>query len=351
MRTCHFQQTTNLVFIKVHKCASSSVANAIVRFGLENQLNIGLPKYERGHIGWPRKFSSSDVDNVQQDQPVNILTHHLVYDAQELKKFMPRGTRYVAILRDPFEQFKSTMNYFHELRQLDIADPHLRVQTFLSDPAKFERKIFFKIEGRDLGYKSLTRNFMSTDLGMPEKYFDNPKLVADYIRYLDRNLDLVLISEYFNVSMVMLRRLLGWSLSDVVTMTINYKSRTQWMDDENALREKHKTWSLVDYKLYDYFNNTFWLKVAQQGEEGILAEARHLEKLNRLFLAYCLQRKDRGFYILPASRWNGPARITSKTCELAQSQPYILTGKIRQYMLGLRGARQKMKNDFDRNDQ
>ena len=40
-RTC--QKQTNIGFLKTHKCASSSVQNILMRFGLKNELNFVLP--------------------------------------------------------------------------------------------------------------------------------------------------------------------------------------------------------------------------------------------------------------------------------------------------------------------
>ena len=34
---------TKIAFLKTHKCASSSVQNMLMRFGLENELNFVLP--------------------------------------------------------------------------------------------------------------------------------------------------------------------------------------------------------------------------------------------------------------------------------------------------------------------
>ena len=34
---------TKIAFLKTHKCASSSVQNILMRFGLENELNFVLP--------------------------------------------------------------------------------------------------------------------------------------------------------------------------------------------------------------------------------------------------------------------------------------------------------------------
>ncbi|KAL1476719.1 hypothetical protein MTO96_036301, partial [Rhipicephalus appendiculatus] len=48
----------NVVFLKTHKCASSTVMNILLRYGTEHGLNYVLPKSDSTHyIGHPEFFS------------------------------------------------------------------------------------------------------------------------------------------------------------------------------------------------------------------------------------------------------------------------------------------------------
>src|SRR5690242_13991025 len=52
---------TNIVFIKNHKCASSSIQNIFFRFGDEHNLSFVLPRDENNYLGHPQPFHRSFV--------------------------------------------------------------------------------------------------------------------------------------------------------------------------------------------------------------------------------------------------------------------------------------------------
>ena len=54
------------------------------------------------------------------------------------------------------------------------------------------------------------------DLGLEPKFYSDSKEVMRYIQELDQQLDLVLILEYFDESLVLMKRLLCWDLEDLV---------------------------------------------------------------------------------------------------------------------------------------
>ena len=41
---------------------------------------------------------------------------------------------------------------------------------------------------------------------------NNESAILDYIAYLDKKIDLMMISEYFDESLVLLKRLMDWSI-------------------------------------------------------------------------------------------------------------------------------------------
>ena len=67
-RSC--EKKTNIAFLKTHKCASSSVQNILMRFGLKNQLNFALPS-AGNYVGrW------EEVDNTRNTEHCTLhITH------------------------------------------------------------------------------------------------------------------------------------------------------------------------------------------------------------------------------------------------------------------------------------
>jgi hypothetical protein len=65
---------------------------------------------------------------------------------------------------------------------------------------------------------------MSFDFGLEPNLMDNATAVSEYINYLNNTFHLVMVSERFEESMVLLKRLMGWGLQDVLYIRSNVLS-------------------------------------------------------------------------------------------------------------------------------
>ena len=73
----------NIIFIKTHKTASSTVQNILFRYGSTHDLTFALPANNGNRFSYPAFFKASMVK--QLDKPFNIITNHL-RASQELHK-------------------------------------------------------------------------------------------------------------------------------------------------------------------------------------------------------------------------------------------------------------------------
>ena len=79
-KTC--AQRTNIVFLKMHKCASSTVQNILFRFGLKHNLTFVMPP--SGNFIGKSQNSTFHQDNIMK-LPVdeyNIFCYHTRYNEQ-----------------------------------------------------------------------------------------------------------------------------------------------------------------------------------------------------------------------------------------------------------------------------
>ena len=63
------------------------------------------------------------------------------------------------------------------------------------------------------------------DLGLKHKYYNDPVMINKHIDDLAEKIDLVLIMEYFDESLVLLKRELCWDLDDVVYFKLNQRAQ------------------------------------------------------------------------------------------------------------------------------
>lgn len=193
---------------------------------------------------------------------------------------MPSGTFYVSILRNPVTLMESSFAYF---KDSTVAFNKVgSLEQFLADPWKYYSP--------DSHNSQLARNVMWFDFGFDHNANDTGDYVDLAINEIGDTFPLILISEYFDESMVLLKDALCWELDDVVSFKLNVRSNVTVRSLSEADAERIKAWNSLDWRLYLHFNQTFWQRVRQYGRkrmaDDVLALQRAREELSQL----CLNR-------------------------------------------------------------
>lgn len=205
---------------------------------------------------------------------------------------MPKDTIYITILRHPLAQFESAFFFFELWRLLGVpGDTELeKVENFLEYPSQFLYSYLSRGKTNQLDPSvNLVRNAMLFDLGLKPRYYDNIKYVSNYIKTLENIFHLVLLQEYFDESLILLKRMLCWDISDVLYFKFNQRKTKHLKKLPEDLVKKLLQWNSADLQLYNVFNRTFWNKVASQGA-SFYDELRLLRKLNRQKEAECFRQ-------------------------------------------------------------
>ncbi|XP_011682952.2 galactosylceramide sulfotransferase-like [Strongylocentrotus purpuratus] len=253
-----------LVFLKTHKTASSTVTSVLQRYGYLKDLSFLMPKC--GHI--LDTYHHFDVSKVQglssksareRETLFNFLTNHARYSRTDMDGVFHEA-RYVTILRDPVTQFESMFYYFEMFKYLPAGKNSLG--GFFEDPENN-----FKLMRRKKMQFTEKRmhNQQLFDLGIDLNDMDDPSTIDGKIGRLQDELDLVMITEYFDESMVLLSKLMHWSLDDLRYISRGARQpgfREPLTDD---VRAQIRSWNSADVKLYERFNRTFWGKVKGYG--------------------------------------------------------------------------------------
>lgn len=98
----------------------------------------------------------------------------------------------------------------------------------------------------------------------------------DFVEEVEKVFSLVMISEYFDESLVLLRNLLSWDLDDILYMKLNAWTETSKKKICPDLVEKICAWNSIDAYLYDYFNATLWVKLSDLGLDCVAKEVQLL---------------------------------------------------------------------------
>ncbi|XP_002738876.1 galactosylceramide sulfotransferase-like [Saccoglossus kowalevskii] len=271
----------NIVFLKTHKTGSSTVQNILFRYGEKHNLTFALPKPPRINLmGWPEYFNEKFMIQIPGGN-YNIFTFHTRFDYEAIKSIMPVNTVYITILRDPVTQYESLFTYHQMQRKLNIPkiSEKSSLEVFLENPLKY-----YKSDG----YNGLSRNPSLYDLGFRVDFMDDTHAIRKQIKEVEDVFDFVMLTEYMEESLILLRHLLCWEIEDIVHFKLNSRlgKSKRYVDQ---LAEGIRGWNHADVALYNYFNATFWGMIKEFGEERMELEVKTLKnKIEELF-KFCVK--------------------------------------------------------------
>lgn len=270
------KEVHNVVFVKVHKAASTTMTNIILRFGVSRRLNIMVPK--ETHLINETYFTINEkclVPRPPGDKYYNIVGNHLLFNEFEIKRFFPPNvTKFIGIIRDPFQQFNSAFSFYATIykdpRYMRVIQENQRnpIHGFLKDPERYDNvpaNITF------------TNNRMSVDLGFPvddnfEKNKNDPNKIKEFVKYIDKTFYLMLIVELFDESIILMRRMLKWTTQDILyirkntqetnsmTMRIRFAASQTFLQDAGL----YQKWARLDYELYNHFHKKLRQMIGKQ---------------------------------------------------------------------------------------
>ncbi|XP_071506949.1 galactosylceramide sulfotransferase-like [Diadema antillarum] len=278
---CKPQQ--NIVFIKTHKTASTTAASIFDNFAVRNNLSVAIPQDRQPYMHRTKLFHRDMMANAPQSVgdgeegrvSVNIFSSHARYNRPEMDAVVP-DAKYVTVLRDPASQFVSAFVFFHfdeRLRRKFDRDGRRYknvLEEFLDDPEKN-----FKLL-KDHPLRHVIHNQQFFDLGLNTDFSDDSDAVDAAIARLDEEMDLVLITEHFDESLILMRKVLCWDTADIFYVRKMVHNTTQAFTATRAMRRKIRRWNAADVQLYDHFNRTLWRRITEYGPtfEDELSEFR-----------------------------------------------------------------------------
>ncbi|XP_077360869.1 galactose-3-O-sulfotransferase 2-like [Festucalex cinctus] len=274
----------HIVFLKTHKTASSTILNILFRYGESRNLTFALPINKQKQLFYPHFFASHFVEGVSSGKvkEFHIMCNHMRFRKAEVAKLMPADALYFSIMRNPVAMMESIFIYY---KSIPAFDKTKRLDDFLDNtPSIYNSSILLN---------NYAHNILSFDFG-----FDNDVSVdaEDFeartnrtIAGIEKDFHLILISEYFEESMILLKHSLCWSLEDVASFKMNTRNDRTRQQVLPSTAEKIKRWNALDWRIYLYFNRTFWNKVDTLiGRERIKVEVAQLKRLQAQLAKTCL---------------------------------------------------------------
>ncbi|KAI4899318.1 hypothetical protein NFI96_012952, partial [Prochilodus magdalenae] len=270
----------DLMFLKTHKTASSTILNILLRYGQENQLKFALPD-SRNDFFYPAPFSRMQVKDYRPGACFNMVCNHMRFNAPELEALLPQDAFFFTILRDPAPVFESSFHYYNRVVPLTWRiQGEDKLSAFLNEPERY-----FTPDGFNSFY---LKNLQLFDLGYDNSLGPEDPAVDQAIQAVSERFQLVLISEHFEESLILLKEALCWQMDDLLFFKLNARRGASVSQLTPELRAKARDWNGADWKMYRHFNATLWAKVDAYGRKRMERDVRELRRRNMEMSAICI---------------------------------------------------------------
>lgn len=193
---------------------------------------------------------------------------------------MAANTFYFSILRNPISLLESSYIYYKDT--VPAFKLSKDVNEYLASPTKFYHPA-------DSKKNIYARNIMWFDFGYDNNAQDNKKYVQAVLKEIEQNFHLILIAEYFDESMILLKHVLCWDLDDVIYFKLNSRSQDTVQTLTPESKERIKAWCSLDWQLYLHFNQSFWRTIEETvGLKVLEKEVNRLRTRQKELMETCL---------------------------------------------------------------
>lgn len=357
------------VFIKQMKAGSETLSALFRFYAVKHQRNLVIPR--RGlYFGWPWPMNASEhaPAPLRNGTPYHILVDHAVYTHDEMRSLMDPEAVFLSVVREPFAQLASTFNYFsvQKITQLPGTQEEA-FSAFILDADRWDTEYMSHAAfsrgrwGIPDGF-SLLRNFQAHTMGCPTGF--PPRSTGHMTdgqikRCLERLQDafaLVLILERLAESLVLLKRMMCWSMDDLLTAGVlnkgSYRLAGQVGEDAKPGRDqtdrrarqeliaRHKLLSPADYALYDHFSRELDRRVGLQ-DASFEREVAVYQNLQARVIAFCdafvfaeHKHSEQEVLIVPAGEFHGILRVNCTERAPTRDASAAILRKMRKRKLG-----------------
>lgn len=309
---------TNVVFLKVHKAGSTTVQNILLRHAFENDLNVALPKWHLDSLSFHvigNEILRESLIPLPSGEEYNILCNHIVYNKELLDELMPSNTQFIGIVRDPMTQFLSSAKYFQffSVLQRDTVNKSIANDLdkltidYIHNSSRYP-----KIDAQDITEK--IHNYQSNDFGLKKEDFDNDAAINKLLEQIDKEFLIVMLMEYFDESLILLKRYMCWKFSDILYITKNVQGVLPMVLYNPFIKSWVQKHNMADFRLYNHMRSRFWKQVAEEGD-SFHDEVTEFKFIRKKVNDFCFRNKE-GELFIEKSRWNEQFDITMDDCRL-----------------------------------
>ena len=289
----------NLMFIKTHKTGSSTLGGLFYLYGIKKKFNFVLFPYTN-------KLDDIEVKDIDRLLPprngerYNIQVQHSLFNPHFAHIVLPKNsTFYLTAVRSPIGHFSSMFVFFGHEDTLRMKYKNIDTHPFdelaniflkntcdgidLDDTKPVEGGcLFLNSDATDLGWSRFTESMDGTTV---------QQRIDAFIDMLDTELDLVMITDRMDESLVVLKEYMGWEVNDILYLTkkITEKKRSRILSTrtENAILDR----MVIDRQIFNHFSAKLDKQIELLGKERIRKLVVNFKLLRQNFEDKCYDKK------------------------------------------------------------
>ncbi|XP_070563853.1 galactosylceramide sulfotransferase-like isoform X2 [Ptychodera flava] len=274
----HCRKVNDIAYLFNRKTGSTTLVTVLHRFAKRNHFSLQKEFIHRKSIrhsgsmmlyhvqGGDGKASGANLAVKRERRTVlernggSLNIAEISEDKVQFKVESP-ATVVLSIVREPSTHFESVFKFFSLDRGIKGRTLETKMNTYLDKPD------FYRDQIRRSGERKwfYARNSQAWHLGLDHRYHHRPDIVEKYFETLEKELDLVFVTEYYDHSLLLLRRITCWDIENILFIARRVRSNRSSLDD--ALRQKIYRWNYVDVRVYRIFNESLWRKIEQYGPD------------------------------------------------------------------------------------
>ena len=321
----------HIAFLKVHKTGSSSVQNIFLRFGNERNLTFVLAhddmsKSETKYpnvISYRGTLSASNIVPPPPGKRYDIMCCHVNYNDSAFRRFLPKDTTYIAIVRDPITRLESAIRYFRMLKDTTLS-------RFADNPLDY-----------GMGAGSMINNRIAFEFNVPEKFFPTkrtgipkgiPGDLKQYMNHIRARFDLILVTEKLGESIVLMKRMLSWHVKNVVYQKQLVADKTLIVRFNIQDKLKLQPYLYLDFALYQMATQDLEFKI-QDAANNFQGEVDHFKHVIQSVSVFCKTGREASLHF-EATEWDSAFNVTSRDCRNYSTFEIAFIQEIRKKMYG-----------------
>lgn len=275
---------TDIIFIKTHKTASSTVSSVLHRYCGENKnVTCFVPKNDGGTMTEPRNGPATLY--AYNPKYVNVHAQHTYYWPTFLHRLVPEPAPVITIIRKPASRFLSTWDY----RKFSWRGRHDILNIIEKMPA--ERSSLPSDFLRFVKHDSAQYELCPSEPAWAISNSSEPTCVQTLRDIVNGKLGLVLLTERLDEGMVLLSRMMGWSLRSVLYWSMKVSGHKDQHDKPLASTfRKLEHWLQLDMLLYELAEDIFDRRIQSQ-DSSFWSELEEFKDLKEQMIEACESRK------------------------------------------------------------